>query len=144
GGPAALAKVLSALPKQLPAAVVVVQHVDAQFAGSMADWIGGYSALPVRIAREGDRPELGAVLLAATNDHLALVSEDRLGYTAHPREYVYRPSVDVFFQSVTRYWSGEVVGVLLTGMGRDGAVGLKALRNQGRHTIAQDQATSAV
>jgi two-component system response regulator WspF len=52
--------------------------------------------------------------------------------------------VDVFFQSVTRHWAGEAVGVLLTGMGRDGAVGLKALRNQGRYTIAQDRASSAV
>ena len=61
-----------------------------------------------------------------------------------PSEYAYRPSVDVFFQSVSHHWPGEVIGVLLTGMGRDGAVGLRALRNQGHHTIAQDEASSAV
>ena len=144
GGPAAVAKVLSGLPKDFSAAVVVIQHVDEQFAAGMADWLNRDSKLPVRVARDGEKPAAGIVLLAGTNDHLTLLADGSLGYTPHPREYVYRPSVDVFFQSVTRHWAGEVVGVLLTGMGRDGAVGLKALRNQGRHTIAQDQASSAV
>ena len=144
GGPAALARVLAGLPRDFPAAVVVVQHVDEQFAAGMAEWLSHDSPLPVRVAREGERPAAGVVLLAGTNDHLALLAGGTLGYTPHPREYVYRPSVDVFFQSVTRHWAGDAVGVLLTGMGRDGAVGLKALRNQGRHTIAQDQASSAV
>ncbi len=144
GGPAAVAKVLSGLPKDFPAAVVVVQHVDEQFAAGMAEWLSRDCKLPVRVAKEGERPAAGVVLLAATNDHLTLLPGGELAYTPDPREYVYRPSVDVFFQSVTRHWTGGVVGVLLTGMGRDGAVGLKALRNQGRHTIAQDQATSAV
>ena len=144
GGPAAVAKVLSDLPADFPAAVVVVQHVDEQFAAGMADWLSKHSKLPVRTAQAGEIPVPGTVLLAGTNDHLTLLASGQLSYTAHPREYVYRPSVDVFFQSVTRHWVGEVVGVLLTGMGRDGAIGLKALRNQGRHTIAQNQATSAV
>ena len=144
GGPAALAKVLSGLPANFPAAIVIVQHVDEQFAAGMADWLGQHSKLPVRVAQAGESPVAGVVLLAGTNDHLTLLAGGKLGYTAHPREYVYRPSVDVFCQSVTRHWTGDVVGVLLTGMGRDGAVGLRALRNQGRYTIAQDQASSAV
>jgi two-component system response regulator WspF len=144
GGPAAVAKVLSGLPKNFPAAVVVVQHVDEQFAAGMAEWLSRDATLPVRVAVEGERPVPGTVLLAGTNDHLTLRPGEVLGYTPRPREYVYRPSVDVFFQSITRYWTGEAVGVLLTGMGRDGAVGLKALRNQGHYTIAQDQASCAV
>lgn len=144
GGPAALARLLEGLPAEFPAAVVIVQHVDEQFAAGMADWLGRHSKLPVRVAQAGDAPAPGSVLLAGTNDHLTLLAGGKLAYTAHPREYVYRPSVDVFFESVARHWAGEAVGVLLTGMGRDGAIGLKALRNQGRHTIAQDQATSAV
>ena len=84
------------------------------------------------------------MLLAGTRDHLELKTADRVGYTVEPRDYVYRPSVDVFFQSVSRLWRGDVVGVLLTGMGRDGALGLKALRTRGHYTIAQDEATSAV
>jgi len=144
GGPAALATLLSGLPRNFAAATVIIQHVDEQFSSGMADWLAQQSKMVVRIAREGDKPVMGEVLLAATNDHLVFKAPDRLGYTADPAEYVYRPSVDVFFQSVCRFWPGEAVGVLLTGMGRDGALGLKALRNKGCHTIAQDRASSAV
>jgi two-component system, chemotaxis family, response regulator WspF len=144
GGPAALAKVLGGLPRDFPAAIVIVQHVDERFAIGMADWLNQVSPLPVRVIGEGDQAAPGVVLLASTRDHLTLKSAERLGYSPDPADYVYRPSVDVFFQSVSRSWRGDVVGVLLTGMGRDGAQGLKALRDKGWHTIAQDRASSAV
>ncbi|SAL73166.1 chemotaxis-specific methylesterase [Caballeronia peredens] len=144
GGPSALATLLGALPKDFAAATVIVQHVDRAFAEGMAQWLNAQSALPVRVTREGDRPVPGEVLLAATNDHLHFADAARLGYTAHPEQLPYRPSVDVFFQSITERWTGRAAGVLLTGMGRDGAIGLKAMRAKGYHTIAQDQATSAV
>jgi chemotaxis response regulator CheB len=144
GGPTALTHLLAGLPRDFPAAVVIVQHVDARFAEGMAEWLTRTSPLPVRIVKEGERPAPGTIWLAGTNDHLVFKSHDRLGYTAEPREHAYRPSVDVFFESVSTQWPGEVVGVLLTGMGRDGANGLKKLRNKGCYTIAQDQATSAV
>jgi two-component system response regulator WspF len=144
GGPAALVALLAALPKDFPAAIVVIQHIDAHMAAGMAKWLDGNCELPVRVAVEGDRPTNGCVLIAETADHLVLRSAHRLGYVPEPREMVYRPSVDAFFQSVVRQWRGEAIGVLLTGMGRDGALGLKALRDRGFHTIAQDQPTSAV
>ena len=144
GGPGALVTLLSGLGAHFRGAVVIVQHVDPQFAPGMAEWLGQQAQLTVRIAREGDAPEPGTALLASTADHLALVAPNRLGYVADPVNYPYRPSVDVFFQSICELWPGEAVGVLLTGMGRDGALGLRALRNKGCHTIAQDAATSAV
>jgi two-component system response regulator WspF len=144
GGPAALLTLLSALPSDFPAAVVIVQHVDERFAQGMAEWLNRESALPVRVAKEGDRPTAGVVLLAGTSDHLTFKSAERIGYSPEPCELAYRPSVDVFFASAGALWSGEVVGVLLTGMGRDGAKGLKTLRDKGHYTIAQDQATSTV
>jgi two-component system, chemotaxis family, response regulator WspF len=144
GGPAAVLAVLCGLPKDFPAAIVVVQHVDQRFATGMADWLNQQSPLPVRLAREGDRPAARTVLLAGSDDHLVLKDSHRLGYTPEPRNYVYRPSVDVFFDSVSDRWPNEVVGVLLTGMGRDGARGLKAVRDKGHYTIAQDRATSTV
>lgn len=144
GGPAAVAEVLRGLTKDFPAAIVVIQHVDARFARGMADWLTQQSRLPVTVAREGDRPAAGRVLLAGTSDHLTLKGRHRLGYSPEPRHCVYRPSVDVFFDSVSRLWRGAAVGVLLTGMGGDGALGLKALRTRGHHTIAQDQGSSAV
>jgi two-component system response regulator WspF len=144
GGPAALATVLRALPADFGAALVLVQHVDRAFADGMAQWLDGQSPLAVRSARDGERPQAGVALLAATNDHLRLTRGGSLGYTREPVELPYRPSVDVFFQSVVEHWTGDAIGVLLTGMGRDGAIGLKAMRTKGHHTIAQDEATSAV
>jgi two-component system response regulator WspF len=144
GGPAALAKVLAQLPANFPAAVVIVQHVDAQFMSGLADWLDSQTPMRVRLAREGDRPEPGVVLLAGSENHLAFASPTRLVYTAQPTDCSYRPSIDVFFKSVNQFWRGDVIGVLLTGMGRDGAEGLRALHRRGHHTIAQDKATSAV
>ncbi|MDF3887726.1 chemotaxis-specific protein-glutamate methyltransferase CheB [Cupriavidus basilensis] len=144
GGPSALATVLGGLPAGFNAAVVAVQHVDEAFAAGMADWLDAQCHLPVRLAREGEGPQPGTVLLAGTNDHLRLVGATRMIYTEEPRDYLYRPSIDVFFESVAQHWRGDAVGVLLTGMGRDGALGLKAMRERGCLTIAQDQATSAV
>jgi two-component system response regulator WspF len=144
GGPAALAVLLRGLPKDFPAAVVIVQHVDAQFAKGMAEWLDERSSLPVMVATEGQSLNAGTVMLAGTDDHLTLKTANRLGYTSQPDNASYRPSVDVFFKSVSARWQGSVVGVLLTGMGNDGAQGLKTLRNRGHHTIAQDQASCVV
>ncbi len=144
GGPAALATVLRALPADFPAGIALVQHVDPQFVPGMAQWLSGQTKLRVVIARENDAPSGGVVHLAASEEHLQLRPDGRLGYTALPADYPYRPSVDVFFKSVAENFGGRTAGVLLTGMGRDGAVGLKLLRAHGATTIAQDRASSAV
>jgi len=144
GGPATLAQLLNALPVDFGASVVMVQHVDAVFSLGMAKWLDEQCGMTVRLAREGDRPVPGTALLAGTNDHLKLRSDGTLGYSEVPREFLYRPSIDVFFDSVIAHWRATAVGVLLTGMGRDGAEGLKRMRDRGFHTIAQDQRTCAV
>jgi chemotaxis response regulator CheB len=144
GGPAALARVLSRLPADFPAAIVVIQHVDPQFTDGLASWLGYQTPLPVRIAREGDHPRAGTVLLAGTRNHLVFSGLGTLGYTAYPLDSPWRPSIDVFFESIRDYWRGDVIGVLLTGMGRDGADGLKTIHDAGHHTIVQDRGTSAV
>lgn len=144
GGPAALEILLKGLPRDFPAAIVLVQHVDQVFAAGMAEWLSSASGLPVRLAREGEPPQSGVVLLAGTNHHIRLLKNGTLAYTAEPVNEIYRPSIDVFFESVASHWNGDAVGVLLTGMGRDGAQGLKLLREQGYLTIAQDQQSSAV
>lgn len=144
GGPAAVATLLAGLPQGFSAAIVLVQHLDAQFVPGFASWLEQQSGIAVRAALQGDRPVPGSVLIAASADHLVFTSADELGYRAEPRDYAYRPSVDAFFESVAQQWRGSAVGVLLTGMGRDGARGLKLLRDKHHLTIAQDQATSAV
>ncbi|AZO86317.1 chemotaxis-specific protein-glutamate methylesterase CheB [Stutzerimonas stutzeri] len=144
GGPAALEVLLKGLPRDFSPAIVLVQHVDQVFAAGMAEWLGSASGLNVRLAEEGEPPQSGTVLLAGTNHHIRLLKNGTLAYTAEPVNEIYRPSIDVFFESVASYWNGDAVGVLLTGMGRDGAQGLKLMRQQGYLTIAQDQGSSAV
>ncbi|HZR19525.1 MAG TPA: chemotaxis response regulator protein-glutamate methylesterase [Verrucomicrobiae bacterium] len=144
GGPAALARILSYLPATLGSAIVIIQHVDAQFAAALANWLDDQSPLRVRLAQDGDVPAPGTILLAGRDQHLVLAPNGRLAYTEQPEDHPYRPSVDVFFNSVRQNWTGRITGLLLTGMGRDGARGLLNLRQSGHHTIAQDQASSAV
>jgi two-component system response regulator WspF len=144
GGPGALARLLAPLPADFPAPVVIIQHVDALFAQGLADWLSSKTRLPVRLAREGDRPQPGTVLLAGRGQHLLLNSHARLGYAAAPLDSPYRPSIDLFFKSADRHWRGQAVAVLLTGMGRDGAEGLALLRAHGWRTIAQDRRSCVV
>jgi two-component system response regulator WspF len=144
GGPAALVEILSALPRDFPPAVVIVQHIDELFAQGLVEWLNERSKLPVSLAREGDSLCSGRVLAAGTGDHLIFKDANKLVYSTEPAENPYRPSVDVFFESAVCSFRGQMTGVLLTGMGRDGARGLKRLRDAGYHTIAQDQSTSAV
>jgi chemotaxis response regulator CheB len=144
GGPAALATVLGGLPATLAAAVVVVQHVDERFAGSLASWLQGQVVLPVRVADEGAVPAEGQVALAATNEDMVVGRDLALHYRAPADGSFYHPSVDAFFGSVAATWPSRGVAVLLTGIGRDGADGLLALRQRGWHTVAQDEATSVV
>jgi two-component system, chemotaxis family, response regulator WspF len=144
GGPPAVAHVLRDLPSTFPGAVLVVQHVDAEFVDSMAEWLDSQCSLPVRVAREGVQPAKGCVYLAAGDTHLVMRPDGRMGSQIEPFDAPYRPSVDVLFSSIATSWRGVAIGVVLSGMGRDGALGLQQLRANGARTIAQDEATSAV
>jgi two-component system response regulator WspF len=144
GGPKALAELLSRLPEKPGAPVVIVQHLDIQFAESLVEWLSGQTKLKVTLARSDTKPEKNTVHVAGTNDHLVIGPDLAFHYVAEPIECPYRPSVDAFFQSLVRYWPLKGIAVLLTGMGGDGARGLLELRNAGWHTIAQDQKTSVV
>lgn len=144
GGPVTLKTLLDGLPAGFRGAVVLVQHLDGKFSAGMADWLARECALPVRLAQTGQPPQPGVVLLAGGDSHLRMQPGGELVHTDEPAGLPYRPSVDVLFQSLARHWRGPAVGVLLTGMGSDGALGLKAMRERGFTTIAQDRASSAV
>jgi len=144
GGPKALAVVLQGLTANLNAAVIIVQHLDAQFARGLAQWLDEHTELPVEVVREGAHPRAGSVFVSATNDHLVMGADFAFHYTVEPQDYPFRPSVDEFYFSLARHWKRSGVAALLTGMGRDGARGLAALREAGWHTIAQDERTSVV
>lgn len=144
GGPKALSDLLLPLPHDWNVAVLVVQHVDVAFSQGLAKWLGDRTGRPVRVAEHGQQPAAGDVLLAGTNDHLVLSRTRTLEYREEPREVFFRPSVDVFFDTVADHWPRPGVALLLTGMGKDGAKGLLKLRSRGWHTAAQDEASSVV
>jgi two-component system response regulator WspF len=144
GGPAALAEVLTALGPRFGGAVLIAQHVDQHFAPGLASWLTDHSRFPVELAREGANPKPGTALLASTSDHLVLHADGSVGYVRRPLEVHYRPSVDVLFHSLAAHGPRHGVAVLLTGMGKDGAAGLMALKKRGWSTIAQDEASSVV
>jgi two-component system, chemotaxis family, response regulator WspF len=144
GGPMALSKILSCFPEDMKFGAIIIQHVDEEFAPGLAHWLRSQTSLDVQIAYEGAQPRKGLVLLAGKNDHLILTPKLKLKYTEDPIENNYRPSVDVFFSSVARYWPEKSVAALLTGMGSDGAKGLKELHTKGWYTIAEDESSSIV
>ena len=144
GGPTALASLLSRLPEDFHSPVVVLQHMDVQFASQFAAWLSEKTPLKVKIVNDGDELQAGYVYVAANDSHLVMNSECRLYYNVEPCETFYRPSVDVFFRSVAKHWNHFVTAILLTGMGQDGAQGLLELRGAGAYTVAQDETTSAV
>jgi two-component system chemotaxis response regulator CheB len=146
GGTTAIAQVLTALPANAPG-TVIVQHMPELFTASFAERLDRICRMEVREARDGDLVVPGVALLAPGSHHMVL---QRSGATHlvrikdGPPVHHQRPAVDVLFQSVARYAGRNAVGVLLTGMGADGAKGLLAMRQAGAHTIAQDEASCVV
>ena len=143
GGPRATADLLRGLPRPLAMPVLVVQHVSSAFVRGYAEWLSAETALPVDLARAGERPVPGRVLVAGEDLHMTLDAAGAISYRAEPAAHLHRPAVDELFASLAEH-AQPGVAVLLTGMGRDGAEGLLALRRAGWHTIAQDEATSVV
>ncbi|HUJ29530.1 MAG TPA: chemotaxis response regulator protein-glutamate methylesterase [Myxococcales bacterium] len=146
GGTEALQQILSALPEACPP-LAVAQHMPAGFTAAFARRLDQVCAIEVKEAADGDALCPGRALIAPGGRHLAI---DRYcgGYVARvvdgPLVSRHRPSVDVLFRSVAQAAGRDAIGVLLTGMGEDGAAGLKLMRERGADTIAQDEATSVV
>ena len=145
GGPQALLTLLSALPADLPQAVLVVQHMADGFIPGLASWLDSQVPMPVVVGESGRRLAPGTVTIAPSGGNL-LVQDDRLRVLCTPPDpgQFHVPGVDASFSSVARALGPDAVGVLLTGMGRDGAAGLLAMRERGALTIGQDEATSTV
>lgn len=144
GGPAALSIVLRGLPEGFPQPIAVVQHIAPGFIGGLAEWLNKEAPFSVKPATGGERLIAGTVYLAPDGHHLE-IGDDKtvfLGNGSPVRGH--RPSVDRLMESAARCYGKDVVGVLLTGMGIDGAEGLKRIREAGGKTIVQDEATSLV
>ncbi len=144
GGPGALSRVLSPLPKNLSAGMVIVQHIAEGFVEGLVGWLDTITELKVKEATVGQIIVPGEVYVAPTGRHLVVTTGGKLDLNDDPPVQGQRPSVDVLFESVCRCYGSRSISVLLTGMGRDGAQGLKKIREAGGKTIAQDEETSAV
>lgn len=144
GGPPALQAVLGGLDKDFPVPILVVQHISAGFLPGLSEWLGQTTALQVQIAAHGIEALPGHVYLAPDGFHLAIGEVRRLQLDRGAPENGLRPAVDHLFHSVARYCGPNAVGILLTGMGKDGAQGLRAMHDRGAATLVQDRATSVI
>ena len=143
GGPRAVADVLRALPVDMTAATLIVQHVSTAFVRGFADWLGAETGRRVDLARAGQVVAAGDVLVAGEERHMVLAANGTIEYRDEPRALLHCPAIDELFASLAHY-ARPGVAVLLTGMGRDGAQGMMQLRSAGWHTIAQDEKSSVV
>jgi two-component system, chemotaxis family, protein-glutamate methylesterase/glutaminase len=145
GGPAVIRELLLEIPAEAPVSLLIVQHIAAGFEVGFADWLNKEFPHDVRLAKDGERPRPGAVRLAPGGAHLLLEADGALRLDAGtPARRGHRPSVDELFLSCAQSCPRQVAGVILTGMGADGAEGLLALRRAGGLTLAQDEASSVV
>ncbi len=143
GGPKALAAILSKLPFSINTAIIIVQHVDSKFAIELSSWLSRQTSVPVNLIKEDMEIKKNNIYLAASENHLIMGADLHFHYIEDPKDYPYRPSIDVFFRSLKK-WKRKGVAMILTGMGRDGADGLLLLKNEGWFTIAQDEASSVI
>ena len=143
GGPRALAALLRGLPPGFPVPIAIVQHIADGFTEGLASWLASEARLDVHEGKDGEALVAGRVLLAPTGRHL-LVGDGFVRLSDAPAVDTFRPSVTPLFLSAARAYGPRVCGVILTGMGRDGAEGLRAIRDGGGTTLAQDESTSAV
>lgn len=144
GGPRTLLEVLQALPESLPAGIVIVQHMPPGFTAVMAQRFDNHCALSVREAVEGDQVMTGQALVAPGGRHLGLTADGAVRLTDDPPIWGVRPSADVMLTDVAAVYGAEAIGVLLTGMGRDGAQGLLRLKQAGGVTMVQDEESCTV
>lgn len=144
GGPQVLSAVLGGLPGPLSVPVLLVQHISDGFIAGFAEWLASRTPMEVVLAADGDELKPGTVHVAGGDRHMTINGDGRVELQDGPRVNGFRPSISRLFDSVARCCGRESVGILLTGMGRDGADGLRRLRDTGAHTIAQDEASSVI
>ncbi|MGF1536191.1 MAG: chemotaxis-specific protein-glutamate methyltransferase CheB [Elainellaceae cyanobacterium] len=144
GGPIALQELFSHLPENFPLPILCVQHISLGFLQGLIDWLSATCPLRIEIAQEGDRPKPGWIYFPPERQHLEISRQGRFVHSLAPPVDSHRPSVTTTFSSVAQFYGRKSIGVLLTGMGRDGADGMKDIAEAGGLTIAQDEATSVV
>ena len=144
GGPPVLQTLLSQLPKDFAAPLLIVQHITPGFLSGLTDWLGKSTGIPCHVATHGLQPQAGHAYLAPDDSHMGVDAGGRIVLARTEPENGLRPAVSYLFRTVTQFVGRQAIGVLLTGMGKDGAQDLKQLRQCGAVTIAQDKESSVV
>jgi two-component system chemotaxis response regulator CheB len=144
GGPSALADILSQLPADFPVPMVVVQHISSTFENGLVDWLRRISPLDIRLAAHGDSLTPGAVLIAPSDNHMRVTQGRRIALDDQRQGYMNMPSADILLHSLAEVYQSQGIGIILTGMGSDGASGITDIHERGGITIAQDETTCAV
>jgi two-component system chemotaxis response regulator CheB len=144
GGPAAVTRVVAGLSRELPAALFLVLHMPATFTKQLTVQLAEISSLPVKEAESNETAQPGVIYLCPGSHHLRLSSNGKISLDPGPRIEGYRPCADVAFETIAAYARALAVGVVLTGMGADGAKGVKAVKAAGGYVLAQDEATSMI
>ncbi|MDR3404913.1 MAG: chemotaxis-specific protein-glutamate methyltransferase CheB [Chthoniobacter sp.] len=144
GGPPVLQTILSSLPKDLPVPVLIVQHIARGFLPGLAEWLGQTTGWQIHLAAHGTTPLPGHAYLAPDDFHMGVTPSGRIFLTREQPENGLRPAVSFLFRSLAEAFGSSILGVLLTGMGKDGAAELKLLKDRGAVTIAQDRESSIV
>ncbi len=144
GGPQALQEIFQSLPANYALPILCVQHISPEFLEGFVEWLGRQFKLRFRVAMPGELPAPGTVYMPRAGVHLEIGRDGRFLESYRPSVDGHRPSVTVTMTSASRFWGGGVIGVLLSGMGRDGADGMRAIAEAGGITIAQDERSSAV
>jgi two-component system chemotaxis response regulator CheB len=143
GGPVVLRKILSELPKNIPVPILIVQHIAKGFIKGFRDWLSNTSMIPLTIAKDGEQLYPGIGYIAPDDFHMGIASGLKI-LLSNPVDSGLCPSVDFLFHSVSDVLGANAIGILLTGMGKDGAKELKSMRDKGAITIAQDEASCVV
>jgi two-component system chemotaxis response regulator CheB len=144
GGPAALSEIIWHLPINFTLPIVIVQHITADFVPSLVGWLNHVSKNPVQIARHGERVMAGIIYVAPGDNHLFLSKNQTFVVGPSTKVMQFMPSADIMLESVAQSYAAQAIGIVLTGMGDDGAHGLQAMRRAGAITIAQDETSSVV
>ncbi len=144
GGPQALQMILASLPPELPAGIVAVQHIAEGFTDGLVEWLNGSCRLKVKKGENGDSIRPGEVIIAPDSIHMTVTIEQRIALVDKDAPGPHKPSADVLMESVARAYGRGALGLILTGMGNDGARGMRAIFESGGHTLAQDEQTSVI
>lgn len=144
GGPTAFEKILCRLPVNFPMPVICAQHISEGFLSGLVNWLDTNCPLKVKIAEVGELPQAGIIYFAPETQHLELDSRGKFVYAPSTQTRAYCPSITMLFQSIARFYGRTCIGVLLTGMGNDGAEGMKTIFDNSGLTIAQDESSSII